>query len=232
MTPRARPAGAPGRGRRRLGRAGVPARPRGLGRGDPRRGGPAGPGREHLPLLRLLHHPEQPPRRCLLDRPGPRSRRRPAVVARRAPRRAGRHHRHRRSCTSSCCARCSTSTAPTGSPTSCCTWWCRRSRSRPGPGSDPARGSAAREVAYALCLPVAWLVWTLVVRRGRRLGALPVPRRRTRRAGAAVVVVCVGITVLFLAALRAPALARPEAATERPARCRGAWSFDTSATAD
>lgn len=55
-----------------------------------------------------------------------------------------------------------------------------------------------RETAYALCWPVAWVVWTLVV--GQVDGWVPYPFLDASEEGwGAVVVACVGITVLFLA---------------------------------
>jgi hypothetical protein len=57
-----------------------------------------------------------------------------------------------------------------------------------------------RETAYALCWPVAWVVWTLVV--GQVDGWVPYPFLDAAEEGwGAVVIVCVGITVLFLAVL-------------------------------
>ena len=47
--------------------------------------------------------------------------------------------------------------------------------------------------------PLAWLVWTLVFGRDRRLGAVPVPGRRRGGLGRRSAVVCVGITALFVA---------------------------------
>ncbi len=54
-----------------------------------------------------------------------------------------------------------------------------------------------REAAYALCWPLAWLAWTLVV--GRVDGWVPYPFLDAGTEGwGAVAVVSVGITVLFL----------------------------------
>ena len=54
-----------------------------------------------------------------------------------------------------------------------------------------------REAAYALCWPLVWLAWTLVV--GRVDGWVPYPFLDADTEGwAAVAVVSVGITVLFL----------------------------------
>ena len=56
---------------------------------------------------------------------------------------------------------------------------------------------SARAIAYALCWPVAWLVWTLVV--GQVDGWVPYPFLDPDEDGwDGVVVVSVGITVLFL----------------------------------
>lgn len=56
----------------------------------------------------------------------------------------------------------------------------------------------AREVAYALCWPVAWLAWTLVV--GQVSGWVPYPFLNAAEQGwGAVGVACAGITVLFVA---------------------------------
>jgi hypothetical protein len=55
----------------------------------------------------------------------------------------------------------------------------------------------AREAAYALCWPVAWLVWTLAV--GRVDGWVPYPFLDADEEGwGAVGTACVGITILFL----------------------------------
>ena len=57
---------------------------------------------------------------------------------------------------------------------------------------------AVREAAYALCWPLVWLAWTLVV--GRVDGWVPYPFLDADTEGwGAVAVVSVGITVLFLA---------------------------------
>ena len=70
-----------------------------------------------------------------------------------------------------------------------------------------------REAAYALRLAAcAWLAWTLVV--GQVDGWVPYPFLDADEEGwGSVAVVSVGITALFVAPLRALALARPEAAT-------------------
>lgn len=58
---------------------------------------------------------------------------------------------------------------------------------------------AVREAAYALCWPLAWLVWTLVV--GRVDGWVPYPFLDADTEGwGAVAVVSVAITVLFVLA--------------------------------
>ena len=55
-------------------------------------------------------------------------------------------------------------------------------------------------VGWALVWPLAWLAWTLVV--GRLTGWYPYPFLDSREDGAAAVVVaCLGITVLFVAVL-------------------------------
>lgn len=55
-----------------------------------------------------------------------------------------------------------------------------------------------RATAYALCWPVGWVVWTLVV--GQVDGWVPYPFLDAAEEGwGAVLVACVGITVLFLA---------------------------------
>jgi hypothetical protein len=55
-----------------------------------------------------------------------------------------------------------------------------------------------RETAYALCWPVAWVVWTLAV--GQVDGWVPYPfLDATEEGWGAVAIACAGITVLFLA---------------------------------
>ena len=52
-------------------------------------------------------------------------------------------------------------------------------------------------MAYALCWPVAWVVWTLVV--GQVDGWVPYPFLDADDKGwGSVIVVCVGITALFV----------------------------------
>jgi hypothetical protein len=61
----------------------------------------------------------------------------------------------------------------------------------------PRRPITAREAAYALCWPVVWLAWTLVV--GQVDGWVPYPFLDAGAEGwGAVAVVSAGVTVLFL----------------------------------
>jgi hypothetical protein len=98
----------------------------------------------------------------------------------------------------------------------------------------PRPRTTAREAAYALCWPVAWLVWTLVV--GQVDGWVPYPFLDAGTEGwGAVAVVSAGVTVLFLALFAlfgwldrrlapAPGSTAPLGSEE--------WNSDTSATAD
>jgi hypothetical protein len=64
--------------------------------------------------------------------------------------------------------------------------------------AGPRPRTSVRESAYALAWPLAWTAWTLVV--GQVDGWVPYPFLDTSEEGwGAVVIACVGITVLFLA---------------------------------